>query len=91
MADFVAPGRDMAGFDYVTLQPDWMYQGFDSIIATIDKNLKEAEKKMREAPTAEEQVAYMEKIDTWKAMKICLQATIVYARRISRLAICKAY
>jgi formate C-acetyltransferase/benzylsuccinate synthase len=86
MADFVAPGRDMAGFDYVTLQPDWMYQGFDSIIATIDENLKEAEKKMREVPTAEEQVAYMEKIDTWKSMKICLQATITYARRISRLA-----
>jgi formate C-acetyltransferase/benzylsuccinate synthase len=86
MADYVAPGRDIVAFDYVTPQPEWMYQGFDSIIKTIDENLKDAEKKMRESPTAEEQVSYMEKIDTWKAMKICLQATIRYARRISRLA-----
>jgi formate C-acetyltransferase/benzylsuccinate synthase len=86
MADFVAPGRELATFDYVTPQPDWMYQGFDSIIGTIDEKLKDAEKKMRETPTAEEQVSYMEKIDTWKAMKICMGAAIRYARRISRLA-----
>jgi formate C-acetyltransferase/benzylsuccinate synthase len=86
ISDFVAPGRDMLAFDYVTPQPEWMYQGFESIIDAIDENLTNAEKKMRESPTAEEQVSYMEKIDTWKAMKICLQATITYARRISRLA-----
>jgi formate C-acetyltransferase/benzylsuccinate synthase len=86
MTDFIQPGREMAAFDYVVPQPDWMYQGFDSIINTIDENLKDAEKKMRETPTAEEQVSYMEKIDTWKAMKICLEATIRHARRISRLA-----
>ena len=86
MGDFVAPGRDIMIIDFVTLQPDWMYQGFDSIIESIDENLKDAEKKMRESPTAKEQVSYMEKIDTWKAMNICLEATIRYARRISRLA-----
>jgi formate C-acetyltransferase/benzylsuccinate synthase len=86
MGDYLAPGRDLAAFDYVVPQPDWMYQGFDSIIKTIDEKLKDAEKKMRETPTAEEQVSYMEKIDTWKAMKICLEATIRYSRRISRLA-----
>jgi formate C-acetyltransferase/benzylsuccinate synthase len=86
MADYVAPGREMTAVDYVVPQPDWMYQGFDSIINTIDENLKDAQKKMRESPTAEEQVSYMEKIDTWKAMKLCLEATIRYARRISRLA-----
>jgi formate C-acetyltransferase/benzylsuccinate synthase len=32
MADYVAPGRDIIGSDYVTPQPDWMYQGLDSII-----------------------------------------------------------
>ena len=86
LANFTAPGRDFLGFDYLTLQPEWMYQGFDSIIKTIDENLTNAEKEMREVPTAEEQVSYMEKIDTWKAMKICLQAAIRYARRFSRLA-----
>ncbi|MDY6856843.1 MAG: pyruvate formate lyase family protein [Thermodesulfobacteriota bacterium] len=86
MAEFVSPGREVVISDYVTIQPDWMYQGFDSIINTIDENIKDAEKKMRETPTAEEQVSYMEKIDTWKAMKICLEATIRYARRLSRLA-----
>ncbi|MDY6854150.1 MAG: pyruvate formate lyase family protein [Thermodesulfobacteriota bacterium] len=83
---FVQPGRDMIAFDYVTPQCDWMYQGFDSIIKTIDEKLKDAEKQMREASHAEDQVPYMEKIDTWKAMKICLEASIRYARRISRLA-----
>jgi formate C-acetyltransferase/benzylsuccinate synthase len=86
MADYVAPGRDLTAFDYVVPQPDWMYQGFDSIIEAINENLADAEKKMRDVPTAEEQVSYMEKIDTWKAMKICLEATIRHARRISRLA-----
>ena len=86
MAEFVSPGREVVISDYVTIQPDWMYQGFDSILVTIDENIKDAEKKMRETPTAEEQVSYMEKIDTWKAMKICLEATIRYARRLSRLA-----
>lgn len=41
---------------------------------------------MREASTAKEHVCHMEKIDTWKAMKICLEASIRYARRISWLA-----
>ncbi|MDY6856577.1 MAG: pyruvate formate lyase family protein [Thermodesulfobacteriota bacterium] len=86
MGEFVQPGREMAAFDYVTPQPDWMYQGFDSIIGKIDKNLEDAHKKLRETPTAKEQVSFMEKIDTWKAMKICLEATIRYARRISQLA-----
>ncbi|MDY6966533.1 MAG: pyruvate formate lyase family protein [Halobacteriota archaeon] len=86
MANFVAPGREMTGFDYVTPQPEWMYQGFDSIIEGIEENLKDAEKNMREAAMAEDQVSYMEKIDTWKAMKICLEAAIRYARRFSRLA-----
>ncbi|MDY6854795.1 MAG: pyruvate formate lyase family protein [Thermodesulfobacteriota bacterium] len=86
MADFVAPGREIVATDYVTVQPEWMYQGFDSIVKTIDENLAQAEKKMRELSNAKEQVSYMEKIDTWKAMKICLQATTRYARRISRLA-----
>jgi formate C-acetyltransferase/benzylsuccinate synthase len=86
MADFLQPGRDLIGSDYVTPQPDWMYQGLDSIISTIDENLSKAEKEMREASTAKEQVSYMEKIDTWKAMKLCLEATIRYARRLSRLA-----
>ncbi|MDY6857403.1 MAG: pyruvate formate lyase family protein [Thermodesulfobacteriota bacterium] len=85
-ATFVAFGRELSAFDYVSPQPDWMYQGFESIINTIDENLKDAEKNMRETSTAEKQVSYMEKIDTWKAMKICLQAAIRYARRFSRLA-----
>ncbi|MDY6932747.1 MAG: pyruvate formate lyase family protein [Spirochaetota bacterium] len=83
---FVQPGRDMMGFDYVTPQPDWMYQGFDSIIASIDENMAEAEKAVREASTAEEQTSYMEKMSNWRAMKICLEATIRYARRFSQLA-----
>jgi formate C-acetyltransferase/benzylsuccinate synthase len=86
MGDYLTPQRDLSTVDYVTPQPDWMYQGFDSIIETIGENISKAEKVMREASTAEEQVSYMEKIDTWKAMKICLEATIRYARRISRLA-----
>jgi len=86
MADYIAPGRDIADADYVTPQPDWMYQGFDSIIKTVEENIADAQKKSREAMTAEEQVSYLPKIDTWKAMKICLEAAIRYARRISRLA-----
>ena len=86
MADFCAPGRDFSAIDFINPQPDWMYQGFDSIIETIDENLKDAQMKMRESATAKEQVSYMEKIDTWKAMKICLAGVIRYARRISRLA-----
>jgi len=86
MADYIAPQRDMIAMDYVTLQPDWMYQGFDSIINTIDENITDAQKKSKEAMTAEEQVSCLPKIDTWKAMKICLEATIRYARRIGRLA-----
>jgi len=79
-------GRDLLGFDYVTPQPEWMYQGYDSIIKTIDENIANAEINTVEAPTAEEQVANMPKIVTWKAMKICLEAVIRYARRFSRLA-----
>jgi len=86
MADYLSPGRDTMAFDYVTPQPDWMYQGFESVIKTIDENITDAQKNSREAMTAEEQVSYLPKIDTWKAMKICLEATIRYARRISRLA-----
>jgi len=86
MADYVAPGRDLIGSDYVTMQPDWMYQGLDSVIKTIEDNISNAEKQQQELATAEEQVAYMEKIDTWKAMKICLEAVIRYSRRLSRLA-----
>ncbi|PJC74355.1 MAG: formate acetyltransferase, partial [Syntrophobacterales bacterium CG_4_8_14_3_um_filter_49_14] len=86
MADYLVPQRDISAFDYVTLQPDWMYQGFDSIIRTTEGKLAEAEKKVREAPTAEEQVSYLEKMDTWRSMKVCLEATIRYARRFSRLA-----
>lgn len=36
MADFVTPGREVAGFDYVVLRCDWMYQGFDSIIEKVN-------------------------------------------------------
>ena len=79
-------GRDLLIFDYVTPQPDWMYQGFDSIIKTIDENLANAQRNMVEAPTAEEQVSNIPKMDTWNAMKICLEANIRYARRFSRLA-----
>jgi len=86
MADYIQPGRDLVGSDYVTMQPEWLYQGLDSIIKTIDENIADAQKKSREAMTAEEQVSYLPKIDTWKAMKICLEATIRYARRFSRLA-----
>ena len=87
MADYIAPGRDMSGFDYVTPQPEWMYKGgLDAIIKSIDDNMADAEKKRREAATAEEQVAYLPKLETWKAMKICLEAIIIFARRYSRLA-----
>jgi len=86
MADFVFPGRDITVSDYVNMQPDWMYQGFDSILKTIEDNIKDAEIKQIEEPTAENQVVYMEKIDTWKAMKICLESSIRYSRRLSRLA-----
>ena len=86
IAEFVSPGRDMTAFDYVVPQPDWMYQGLDSIINTIDEKVKEAEKTKLEASTAEEQVALLPKLETWKAMKICLEATIRFARRYSRLA-----
>ena len=86
MADLMTPGRDLVAFDYVTLQPDWMYQGFDSIIKTIEDNIADAEKQRREASTAEDQVAFLPKIETWRSMKICLEAAIRYARRYSRLA-----
>jgi len=86
MADYLAPGRELIAMDYVTPQPDWMYQGFTSIIKTIEGNLAEADNKIREAATAEEQVSYLQKIDTWKAMKMCMEAAIRYARRLSRLA-----
>ena len=86
MADYIAPQRDIVAIDYVTPQPDWMYQGFDSIIKTIDEKIADAQKKSREAMTAEEQVSHLPKIDTWKAMKICIEAMIKYARRFSRLA-----
>ena len=78
--------RDSTAFDYVTPQPDWMYQGFDSIIGTIDEKLADAERRMRETATAEEQVSHIQEIDTWKAMKICMEAMLRYARRLSRLA-----
>ena len=86
MGDYLLPGRELVAFDYVTPQPDWMYQGFDAVIRTIDENLAEAEKEIREATTAEEQVSLLPKIDTWRAMKMCLEAAIRYARRLSRLA-----
>jgi len=86
MADYISPGRDIGTVDYVTPQPEWMYQGFESIIEGIDGKIADAQKRSREAMTAEEQVSYLPQIDTWRAMKICLEASIRYARRISRLA-----
>ncbi|MDY6934120.1 MAG: pyruvate formate lyase family protein [Spirochaetota bacterium] len=86
LADFGGAGREMTAFDYVTPQPDWMYQGFDSIIESIDEKISESEKIVRDANTAEEQISYMEKLANWRAMKICLEATIRYARRFSQLA-----
>jgi formate C-acetyltransferase/benzylsuccinate synthase len=85
---FVAAGRHLTAFDYVTPQPDWMFgKGLEGIIETIDGKLSEANRKLHEdAPDATEQVAYLQKIDTWTAMKICLEAVIRYARRYSRLA-----
>jgi len=86
MSSYIAPGREISIVDYVNLQPDWMYQGFDSIIKTLEKNIKDAESKLMEYTTAEEQVPLLDKITTWKAMKMCMEASIRYARRLSRLA-----
>jgi hypothetical protein len=50
MADFIQPGRDLFAFDYIVPQPDWMYQGFDAIIKTVDGKLAEAEKRYARLP-----------------------------------------
>ncbi|MDY6844062.1 MAG: pyruvate formate lyase family protein [Thermodesulfobacteriota bacterium] len=74
--------------DYIVPQLDWMFpMGFDGMLKDIEDNLADANKKMHHGvPDAQEQIAYMSKINTWIAMKICLEAAIRYARKYSRLA-----
>lgn len=87
IGDFIQPGRHLTAFDFFTPQPDWMYQGFENIIKTINEKIAEANNKLHEeVPNAPEQVGYMQKLDTWQAMKICLEAGIRFAKRYSRLA-----
>ena len=80
--------RALSNFDYVTLQQEWMYKrGLDGIIKDIDDNLSAANKILHEgAPDGAEAFEVLPKIDQWKAMKICLQAIIDWAKRYSRLA-----
>ncbi|MDY6844572.1 MAG: pyruvate formate lyase family protein, partial [Thermodesulfobacteriota bacterium] len=81
-------GGNYRVFDYITPQLDWMFPlGFDGMIKAIDENVTEANKKLHQSiPNSQEQVPYISKLNTWTAMKICLEATIRYARRYSRLA-----
>ncbi|MDY6843570.1 MAG: pyruvate formate lyase family protein, partial [Thermodesulfobacteriota bacterium] len=83
-----ATGRARLAFDFVTPQLDWTFKlGFEGMIQEIDKNMAEASKKLHQSvPDAQEQVNYIPKLNTWTAMKICLEAAVRYARRYSRLA-----
>ncbi|RLF26349.1 MAG: hypothetical protein DRN14_07000, partial [Thermoplasmata archaeon] len=80
--------RALSNFDYVTLQPEWMYKyGLEGIISQIDEKLDNANKKLHEgAPDGVEAFEILPKIDQWKAMKTCLQAIVNWSRRYSRLA-----
>ncbi len=80
--------RALSNFDYVTLQPDWMYKyGLEGIVGQIDENLGAALKKLHEgAPDGAEAFELLPKIDQWKAMRTSLLAVIKWAKRYSRLA-----
>ncbi|MDY6844071.1 MAG: pyruvate formate lyase family protein, partial [Thermodesulfobacteriota bacterium] len=75
-------------FDYITPQLDWMFGiGFNGMIKSIDERIAEANEKLHKSITdGGEQVTYIPKLETWTAMKICLEATIRYAKRYSVLA-----
>jgi formate C-acetyltransferase/benzylsuccinate synthase len=79
--------RALSNFDYVTLQPEWMYKhGLEGIISQIDENLNNAHKKLHEGVAdGVEAFEILPKIDQWKAMKTCLQAIVNWARRYARL------
>ena len=72
---------------YTCPQPDWYLKGFNYIIEQIDKNIAKArEEDEALAPNFDRDMENVEKIQTWEAMKLSLQAVIRWARRYSRLA-----
>lgn len=74
---------------YVTTQWDYFTRGIKNTIADLDKNIAEAEKVLYEVgarPDFPAEYAALQKLDNWRAMKICLEAVIRWANRYSRLA-----
>jgi len=64
-----------------------MQDGLNGRIQMIEKQLNEAEEKLREIPwDARERLPLIDKINTWKAMLIVCKAVVAWARRYSRLA-----
>ncbi len=80
--------RALSNFDYVTLQPEWLYKGgVAGIIRQIDENLADAHKKLHEgAPDGAEAFELLPKIDQWKAMKTSLEGVLTWTKRHARLA-----
>jgi len=70
-----------------TIQYDFVLKGFNHILKVIEEKMADAHKKLHEdVPDAPEQLPLLDKLDTWEAMRITLEAAIRWARRYSRLA-----
>ncbi len=80
--------RALSNFDYVTLQPEWMYKyGLKGIIKQIDDHLADAHSKLHEGVAdGVEAFKVLPKIDQWKAMKTSLEAILKWTQRHARLA-----
>ena len=80
--------RALSNFDYVTLQPEWLYKGgLEGIIRDIEARLASAHKKLHEgAPDGVEAFELLPKIDQWKGMKTSLEGVLKWTKRHARLA-----
>ena len=81
-------GAPTSAYGYSGKDHEYIYKKakcFENMIADIDKNIAEAEKKTTGTPGPDILPLY-DKIYNWEAMKLVLEAAIRWARRYARLA-----
>ena len=85
MSGAIGWGTPTSAVTYSTKDFDYIFQGFEALIAKIEECIEETEDKLQGKP-APELLPLYEKLPNWEAMQIVLEAGIRYAKRYARLA-----
>ena len=85
MSGAIGWGTPTSAVTYSTKDFDFIFQGFEALLAKVEQSIEETEEKLQGEPSPELLPLY-EKIPNWEAMQIILEAGIRYAKRYARLA-----